>query len=164
MAYHAYVSFKGNKQGQFKGESTQDKRKDKWIAVLSFQMGVQSPRDAGSGLASGKRQHQPVTITKEWGPASPQLWQALTSKETLESVEIQFTKTTGTGAEQVYETIKLTNAVISAFGPHAGPLPPGAHDGKRYENLTLEYPEQLVTGTGGAPALLGQVKWFGKWA
>jgi type VI protein secretion system component Hcp len=79
-------------------------------------------------------------------------------------VEIQFTKTTGTGAEQVYETIKLTNAVISAFGPHAGPLPPGAHDGKRYENLTLEYPEQLVTGTGGAPALLGQVKWFGKWA
>jgi type VI secretion system Hcp family effector len=163
MSYHAYLSILGNKQGQFKGEGIHGKRRDKWIAVLSFGMGVQSPRDVGSGQAGGKRQHQPVTITKEWGAASPQLWQALTSKETLQSVEIQFTKTSETGAEQVYETIKLTNAVISAFGPHAGPLPPGSHDGKRYENLTLEYPEQLVTGTGGAPALLGQVKRFGKW-
>jgi type VI secretion system secreted protein Hcp len=164
MAFQAHISIKGNKQGQFKGEGIQDKRKDKWIPVLAFQMGVQSPRDVGTGLASGKRRHQPVTITKEWGAASPQLWQALTSNETLQSVEIQFTRTSGTGAEQVYETIKLTNAVISAFGPHVGPLPPGTHHGKRYENLTLVYQEQLVTGGGGAPAPLGQVKWFGKQA
>lgn len=163
MAYQAYLSIKGNKQGQFKGEGTQDKRKDKWIEVLAFQMGVKAPYDVGTGLGSGKRRHQPVTITKEWGAASPQLWQALTSNETLQSVEIQFTRTSGTGAEQVYETIKLTNAVIAAFGPHVGPLPPGAHHGKRYENLTLEYADQLVTGGGSAPAPLGQVKRFGKW-
>jgi|HubBroStandDraft_5_1064220.scaffolds.fasta_scaffold701749_1 type VI secretion system secreted protein Hcp len=163
MSYHAYLSIKGNKQGQFKGEGIHEKRKDKWIAVLAFQMGAQSPRDVATGPGSGKRRHLPVTITKEWGAASPQLWQALTSNETLQSVEIQFTRTTGTGAEQVYETIKLTNAAIAAFGPHVGPLPPGAHRGKRYENLTLEYADQLVTGAGGAPAPLGQVKRFGKW-
>jgi type VI secretion system secreted protein Hcp len=163
MAFQAHISIKGNKQGQFKGESIQDKRKDKWIPVLSFQMGVQSPRDAATGQASGKRQHQPLTITKEWGAASPQLFRALTSNETLQSVEIQFTRTSETGAEQVYETIKLTNAVISKIGPHAGPLPPGAHDGKRYESVTLEYGAQVVTGGGGAPAQLGQVKRFGKW-
>jgi hypothetical protein len=39
MAFQAHVSIKGNKQGQFKGEGTQDKRKDKWIPVLAFQMG-----------------------------------------------------------------------------------------------------------------------------
>jgi type VI secretion system secreted protein Hcp len=164
MAFQAHISIKGKKQGQFKGEGIQDRRKDKWIPVLAIKMGVQSPRDVATGQASGKRQHQPVTITKEWGAASPQLWQALTSNEPLHSVEIQFTRTSGTGAEQVYETIKLTNAVISAFGPHVGPLPPGAHHGKRYESLTLEYQEQQVTGGGGAPAPLGQVKRFGKWA
>lgn len=34
---------------------------------------VKSPRDAASGLASGKRQHRPVTFVKEWGAATPQL-------------------------------------------------------------------------------------------
>ena len=34
---------------------------------------VISPRDSASGMATGKRQHAPVKITKEWGAASPQL-------------------------------------------------------------------------------------------
>jgi type VI protein secretion system component Hcp len=32
-----------------------------------------APRDAASGVASGKRMHKPVTIVKEWGAASPNL-------------------------------------------------------------------------------------------
>lgn len=34
---------------------------------------VQSPRDAASGQASGKRQHKPITFTKKWEAASQQL-------------------------------------------------------------------------------------------
>ena len=34
---------------------------------------VPNPRDSASGQATGKRQHKPVTITKEWDAASPQL-------------------------------------------------------------------------------------------
>jgi Type VI secretion system effector, Hcp len=34
---------------------------------------VTSPRDSASGQASGKRMHKPMTIVKEWGPATPQL-------------------------------------------------------------------------------------------
>lgn len=34
---------------------------------------VKGPRDAGSGMASGKRTHGPVTFVKEWGPTTPQL-------------------------------------------------------------------------------------------
>lgn len=30
-------------------------------------------RESGSGIATGKRMHKPVTVVKEWGPASPQL-------------------------------------------------------------------------------------------
>lgn len=32
-----------------------------------------SPRDAASGLPTGKRQHKPITITKEWDKATPKL-------------------------------------------------------------------------------------------
>lgn len=34
---------------------------------------VKGPRDSASGMASGKRQHRPVTFVKEWGAATPQL-------------------------------------------------------------------------------------------
>ncbi|MEO7411200.1 MAG: hypothetical protein ABIU10_07765 [Sphingomicrobium sp.] len=34
---------------------------------------MKGPRDAASGQASGKRQHKPLTIIKEWGAAPPQL-------------------------------------------------------------------------------------------
>jgi hypothetical protein len=34
---------------------------------------IVSPRDAASGMATGRRQYAPVKIVKEWGAASPQL-------------------------------------------------------------------------------------------
>lgn len=34
---------------------------------------VITPREAASGMATGKRQYAPVKIVKEWGAASPQL-------------------------------------------------------------------------------------------
>lgn len=34
---------------------------------------VKGPRDAASGMASGKRTHHPVTFVKEWGASTPQL-------------------------------------------------------------------------------------------
>lgn len=34
---------------------------------------VKSPRDSASGMASGKRMHKPITVTKEWDAATPQL-------------------------------------------------------------------------------------------
>lgn len=42
-------------------------------ALVRSSYQIVSPRDAASGQASGKRMHKPVTITKEWGAASPQL-------------------------------------------------------------------------------------------
>ncbi|WP_293944022.1 hypothetical protein [Sphingomonas sp.] len=34
---------------------------------------IYAPREAGSGMATGKRQHGSVTFIKEWGAASPQI-------------------------------------------------------------------------------------------
>lgn len=46
------------------------------VAAAHFRYNVKSPRDSASGMASGKRTHHPVTFVKEWGPSTPQLFQA----------------------------------------------------------------------------------------
>lgn len=120
MAYQAHVSIKGKKQGQFKGEGIQDKRKDKWSPVLTFDMGVQSPRDIATGQASGKRQWSPVRIVKEWGPSSPQLLAACSTNEVLPEVVFEFSKTNPNGEEYVYQTIKLTDATIASVSHFTG--------------------------------------------
>lgn len=42
-------------------------------SVSSSSYQIVSPRDAASGLPTGKRMHKPMVITKEWGASSPQL-------------------------------------------------------------------------------------------
>lgn len=112
MAYEFYVTIEGKKQGKFKGESIREAHKDK-IAGLSYSHEINSPRDVATGQASGKRQHGPVTITKEWGASTPQIFQALVSNESLTSVLFEFIHTTPDGAEEVYQTVKLANATVS---------------------------------------------------
>jgi type VI secretion system secreted protein Hcp len=85
MAYEFYVTIKGKKQGQFKVEILRELLMFK-IPALRFLYELKAPRDAATGQASGKRQHSPITMTKEWGPASPQIFQALVMNEVLESV------------------------------------------------------------------------------
>ncbi|MDZ4729820.1 MAG: type VI secretion system tube protein Hcp [Xanthomonadales bacterium] len=49
---------------------------------------VTMPRDAASGMASGKRMHKPMMIIKEYGKSSPQIYQ-LTIEESGSSAEIK---------------------------------------------------------------------------
>jgi len=60
---------------------------DGLLSESSYQI---SPRDAGSGMPTGKRQHGTVTIVKEWGAATPQLM-AMKASYDVKKVE-------GTGA------------------------------------------------------------------
>ncbi len=120
MAYEFYVKIKGKKQGQLKGESLREKRKDAWMTGLSFGYEVLSPRDVATGQASGKRQHKPIQFTKEWGAASPQLLTALCTNEVLDEVIFEFMKTNANGEEYVYQTVKLTNATVSHVRQYTG--------------------------------------------
>jgi type VI secretion system secreted protein Hcp len=113
MGLEAFVSIKGKIQGQFKGEGTNDKRKNKWMAVVGFAMGLDSPLDLASGHPSGRRQWRVVKIVKEWGAASPQLLQACATNEVLSEVVIEFLKTNAEGEEYVYQTVTLTNSTIA---------------------------------------------------
>ena len=118
MAYEFYVTIEGTKQGKFKGDS-QSKGHEEQIAGLAFDYEVTSPRDPASGQATGKRQHRPVTITKHWDAATPQLFQALVTNEVLKSVLIEFVKTSLNGEDSVYHRISLTDATIADIHQHA---------------------------------------------
>ena len=102
------VTIEGTKQGRFKGERGRDK-----IAGLAFHYDVKSPRDAATGMASGKRQHGAITFTKAIDSSSPQIFQALTGNEALKSVLFEFRSTNANGEEMVFYQITLTNASIS---------------------------------------------------
>ena len=127
MALQAWIAVKGAKQGQFKGESTVAARRGKWMAVLAFTMGVNSPRDPATGQATGKRQYQPVTIVKAWGAASPQGLAACTTNEVLTEVDLEFIRPSPTGQEVVYQTVRLTNASLSQIARFTG-RPDGSED------------------------------------
>src|SRR5689334_16128763 len=95
-----YVTVEATKQGRLKGESVRDAHRDA-LTGISFHYAVSSPRDMASGQASGRRQHQPVVFVKEWGAASPQLFQALVTNEVLKSVRFEFVKADEQGEEVV---------------------------------------------------------------
>jgi type VI secretion system secreted protein Hcp len=152
MANEFYVTIDGIRTGRFHGESTNKAHKEK-ITGLEFFFEVTSPRDAASGQATGKRQYKPITIVKDWGTASPQLFNALITNETLTSVLLEFPQTGPDGKEQTLQTIKLTGATISAFRQYIGDAGNFAFDptpgSRRLENVTFSFRTIEITNITG---------------
>lgn len=110
---HLFVTIEGARQGKFKADG--GPRGGDRIPALRFQYQLSAPRDAATGQASGKRQHGALMITKEWSAASPQIYQALVTNETLKSVLLEFFRPGPSGAEEVLATIHLTNATVASM-------------------------------------------------
>ena len=113
MVLHIYATVEGTNQGTFNGEGT-GRQKNK-IPGVAFAYSVGVAHDS-TGDPSGKRQHQPIVFTKEWGASSPQFYQAAFTNETLKSVLFEFFTLTADGKERVDHTFKLTNASIGKVG------------------------------------------------
>jgi type VI secretion system secreted protein Hcp len=150
MAVKIYASFKGVKQGDFKGESTQ-KSHEGTIPGVAFSYGVIVPRDTTTGQASGKRQHQPVVFTKEWGASSPQFYTAAYTNEVLSAVAFNFYITGPTGIQQLDHTVKLTNATIvsvkqsTSLPQQGGPV----IDSRELEEISLTFQKIEITSIPG---------------
>jgi type VI secretion system secreted protein Hcp len=112
-ALNAYLKLKGQKQGDIKGSVAQ-KGREGAIKVIAVSHEILSPRDAASGLPTGKRQHKPLVITKELDKSSPLLFQALVQNENFPSLELTVFGINAKGIEAPEYTIKLTNAKLSA--------------------------------------------------
>jgi type VI secretion system secreted protein Hcp len=121
------MTITGETQGDIKGSVTQAGREDT-IMVIGVSHEVVSPRDAASGLPTGKRQHKPITITKEVDKASPLLMNVLVNNENITNLRLDFWQPSTTGQEFQFYTIELANASIA---------------GIRTEMLNNKYPENM---------------------
>lgn len=114
MALNAYLRIVGETQGLVQGGSTQAGREG-LMEVYGMSHEVISPRDAASGLPSGKRQHKPLSCTKPIDRASPLLMALLTNNENVTEWRLDFYRPSRAGKEQLYYTIELVNASVSGI-------------------------------------------------
>jgi type VI secretion system secreted protein Hcp len=150
MAQQLYVSIEATRQGRLKGESQSRGEKGR-IAGVRFTMETVSPRDVATGQASGKRQHKPILLTKEWGAASPQLYAALVANEVLKSVVFEFVKTDARGQETVFHRITLTNAAVSGVKSYLDltDTSGGPFDGRTLEDVSFVYQKVAIENLEG---------------
>lgn len=127
MALNAYLRLTGDVQGEIKGSVTQAGREDS-IMVMACSHEIDSPRDAASGLPTGKRQHKPLVITKEIDKSTPLLMNALVNNENISTLSLQFWQPSRSGKEVQYFTIEVVNATVSDI---------------RQEMLDNRYPENM---------------------
>lgn len=153
MAYHGYMSIKGQSQGLISaGCSTQDSignkcqegHKDE-IMVMSYNHNM---LNTGNVRAST---HGPVVITKNIDKSSPLLAVALSNREELDCV-INFYRTSPSGQREKYYTVDIRGCIIANLTvevPHAVLLT----DVEVQEHLALRYREIIWThhlaGTSG---------------
>jgi type VI secretion system secreted protein Hcp len=137
------MTVEGTKQGKFTAEGTGAKFAGK-IELAGYIQEITSPRDAASGLATGRRTHQPVTLLKVAGGSSPQFVSAISTNEILKTVLIEFYRPhpSGNGTEIIAYTVLLENVTVSGYKQFVGPL-----DNERFNpaNNTLLYDEIKLT-------------------
>lgn len=119
MALNIYGKMKFKTQGEVKFSCTQ-KGRENMLEIVAFNHQIKSPRDAASGLASGKRQHMPMMITAPYDAGLPILYAALCTNETLLNAEFWFFSPTvigergsSTGNEVKTFMIQLENGHLS---------------------------------------------------
>lgn len=133
-----YMSIVGQ-SGRLEGEVTL-KGMEGWHRVYAYSHEIVSPRDAASGLPTGRRQHTPFRIVKLINKSSPQLFNALTKNEVLPTVEVSIWTPSGAGGADVRVlTYRLTNASVASVRPW---MP------NKFDTSTSTYaPEEEITFT-----------------
>jgi len=120
MPTPAYLTLQGTKQGLMTaGTFTQDsvgnifqEGHEDEILVQAFDHQVIIPRDPQSGQPTGQRVHKPLKITKVFDKSSPLIFTALTSGERLKECTLKWFRTSASGTQEHYYTIKLEDAII----------------------------------------------------
>jgi type VI secretion system secreted protein Hcp len=101
------------KLGDIKGESTDSKHKEE-IELLSWSHEVVSPRDAASGLPTGKRQQKPLSVKIALSPATAEiLIGLLKANQPMEAI-LTNTKKTRAGSQD-HLIITMEDVLVSSY-------------------------------------------------
>ena len=90
-------------------------RKDS-IECLYFEHAVKTAREAGSGMASGLRQYEPLLIRKRIDKSSPLLAKAMVRNEKIDGKFLFFRPNpTGDGTTEQFYTIEIKDGRIASM-------------------------------------------------
>jgi type VI secretion system secreted protein Hcp len=84
------------------------------IECTYFQYGVSVPISKGSGQASGKRQHEPITIRKPIDQSTPLLFRGLVQNQAVEAT-FKFYKLGADNEQHDFYTIDITKGRIASI-------------------------------------------------
>lgn len=116
MAIPAYMWIKDDGDADIKGSVTVQGREGS-VEVLEFDHGVNIPTDGNTGKLTGTRIHTPMTFVKEFDAASPYLYKAVTSGQSLKGIEIRWYKIDDAGVEKEYFNMQLANVKVVSVKP-----------------------------------------------
>jgi len=162
MALDFSVKATGAKQAAFKHQN-QMKTRTGTSVCTALRYEIEAPRDAHTGLATGKREHHPVIFE---GPIDSSVinWKtAIVNNETLTSVVFNFYQTVtagltqgtaaGSGGEaKAFYTIELKNAVVTKLefvSPQSRTVDPEFKNKEMHYRVHLTFMEITATWVEG---------------
>ncbi len=116
MAETVHLFLKAN-GADIQGESTQvSLERENSIECLHFEHEVMTAREAGSGMATGRRQYKPMLIRKRIDKASPLIAKALCENQTIEG-EFRFYRPNpkGDGTTEQFYTVTIEDGRIASL-------------------------------------------------
>ena len=115
MAETVHLYLKANGQ-DIKGSSTQESlgRKDS-IECVYYEQAVKTAREAGSGMATGRRQYEPLLIRKRIDKASPLIAKALVENQAIDA-KFKFYRPNpnGDGTTEQFYTVEIKQGRIAS--------------------------------------------------
>jgi type VI secretion system secreted protein Hcp len=111
---HLYLKANGT---DIKGESTQHSLgREESIECVYYDQSVTTAREAGSGMATGRRQYNPLVIRKRIDKSSPLIAKALTNNEAIEGTFKFFRPSpTGDGTTEQFYTVAIRQGRVATI-------------------------------------------------
>jgi type VI secretion system Hcp family effector len=148
-AQKVYMKVEGSKSGIIKDQGMPSKFADR-IELTGYSFESSSPREMGSGMAVGRRQKAPLTITKNNGSSSILLFSAQITNEVLKTVVLEIYRTNNVGMEVLEQTITLSNASISYFKQKFDNTPANGETKGPEDEIRFTYQTINITWVNGS--------------
>ena len=110
---HLYLKANG---GDVTGDSTQTSLgRENSIECVYYQQSVRTAREAGSGMATGRRSYDPLVIRKRIDKSSPLIFKALADNQVVEGIFKFFRPNpTGDGTTEQFYTVGFKNGRVAS--------------------------------------------------
>ncbi len=121
MAMNVYLSLKADGT-DIEGDSTVSSMdRENTIECTLFDDGVSAAREAGSGMATGRRRYDPIKIRKRIDKATPLIAKALCNNEVIEGIfKFYRPNPAGDGTTEHFFTIDIKGGRVSSI-QHVSP-------------------------------------------